>query len=137
MKIQDVLSRNIKKRRNQVGLTQTELAEACGISPRAVQEYEYHSRWPGPENVESLAKALKCSVADLFSQDIPDVREPTPQEALDTLGKFVEAVREMQDLPSAARDIWSALPYLNDTQLAAFSAAIRAGIQGNPRKNKS
>ena len=68
MKIQAILSRNLKTERKKKNLTQEELAEKAGLSPDAVQMIERKKRWPTIATLEALSKALKVHAADLFKR---------------------------------------------------------------------
>ena len=56
----------LKNLRKQMGLTQTELAEKCGISCKNISRYENGDRNPGIHNYRRLAKALNCRPSDLI-----------------------------------------------------------------------
>ena len=64
---------NLKKHRQQAGMTQPELAAAVGISHRTLQDYE-QDRKPLEKaaaiTVLRMAKALGCTVEDLIETDI-------------------------------------------------------------------
>lgn len=47
-------------------MTQTELADAIGISLASVQGYEAERVWPAMDTIKALAKALKVSEPELF-----------------------------------------------------------------------
>lgn len=65
---------NLKKYRKAAGLTQPELADKVGISPRTLQDYE-QGRKPLEKaaaiTVLTMARILGCSVADLIDQEKP------------------------------------------------------------------
>ena len=56
----ETLADRIKSRRNQVGLTQEELAKAVGVSQNAIHKLE-DGTTKKPRNIIDLAQALKCS----------------------------------------------------------------------------
>lgn len=55
--------------RNKKGLTQTELAEACGITQKAVSAIEVERRRPSYEVLIKLAKALNVKVDELIGEE--------------------------------------------------------------------
>lgn len=61
----------IKYYRAAKGLTQEELAELMGTSQAAVGMWETGARMPRADKLPKLAKALGCSVSDLFNQPPP------------------------------------------------------------------
>ena len=69
MKIQTILSSNIKKLRKQHSYTQEFLAEKADISIAALQTLEYGSSWPEIGTLEKLAKVFKCDTARLFRDE--------------------------------------------------------------------
>ncbi len=57
----------LKSKRTEAGMTQVQLAEATGLTPRSIQNYEMGTRRPrNDEIVEKLAAALGCSFEDLM-----------------------------------------------------------------------
>lgn len=60
-------------------MTQTELADAIGISLASIQGYEAERVWPAMDTVKALANALKVSEPELFRD--PNYKEPA-QKAL-------------------------------------------------------
>ena len=56
----------LKKRREERGLTQVEIAKKAGISWRAYQTYEAGDRIPKADTAKLLAKALDSTVEELF-----------------------------------------------------------------------
>lgn len=68
MKIQAILSKNLKSERKKKDLTQEELAEKAGLSPDAIQMIERKKRWPTLATLEAISKALKVHAVDLFKR---------------------------------------------------------------------
>lgn len=62
MEFKDIL----KKRRLQAGLTQAELAELAGVTESSISYYESGARVPIVKTADKLAKALGCTLNDLF-----------------------------------------------------------------------
>ena len=60
----------IKKLRKDKHITQSQLADAVGLSARAVQDYEIKGSYPKKrETYETLAAALGCDVNYLLTED--------------------------------------------------------------------
>lgn len=57
---------NMRAIRNKKGLTQKQVAEACGLADSTIRTYELGKANPKPSTVAKIAKALGVSVADLY-----------------------------------------------------------------------
>jgi transcriptional regulator with XRE-family HTH domain len=55
----------LKELREQAGLSQVKLAQAAGVSPRAVQNWEYGKRTFDFEAAIKLSQALGCTLNEL------------------------------------------------------------------------
>jgi len=66
MKLQTVLSKNMRKYRKEAKLTQEKLAEICGTDHRYIGQIETGNRCPSLEYVERIANALKIEPFLLF-----------------------------------------------------------------------
>lgn len=63
---------NLKTIRQSCGLSQTQLAEAAGLSLRTLQEYEQGRKninGAAVTTVMRLAEALSCQIADLIESE--------------------------------------------------------------------
>jgi len=60
------LSANIKKHREQLGITQEKLAEAAGISANMINDIEGCRTWISDKTLISLTEALKVETYRLF-----------------------------------------------------------------------
>lgn len=56
----------IKKLRMDLGMTQLQLAERMGVVQHAVSQWEHEVFLPQTRQLPLLAKALCCSISDLF-----------------------------------------------------------------------
>jgi transcriptional regulator with XRE-family HTH domain len=74
--IRQVLALNLKKNRQKCSLTQEKLAEKAGISAHYLAMVEVAKKFPTPEMLDKLAKALDIETVQLF-----DISE-TPEWAL-------------------------------------------------------
>jgi transcriptional regulator with XRE-family HTH domain len=88
--IRELLAQNLKINRRRCGLTQEKLAEKAGISAHYLAMVEVARKFPTPEMLDRLAKALDIETYKLFEMS------PTPQEALTQLRQDI--VREIEHL---------------------------------------
>lgn len=63
---QEKLGKNVKKAREQLGLTQEELAEKAGVHVSYISRIERGKVNPSYEVLESIAKTLKIKSSDLL-----------------------------------------------------------------------
>lgn len=84
--------------RNELGLTQPELAKMVGVSLRSIVAYEKQEQYPRQSTMLKLAKALKVSVRFLTDDDCQN-----PIEDIEKDG-YIEQARELYG-SSGARDI--------------------------------
>jgi transcriptional regulator with XRE-family HTH domain len=66
--IKSRLGTAIRKRRNDLGLSQEKLAERAGLHRTYIADIERGARNVSIENIEKLAKALEISVSEIFSK---------------------------------------------------------------------
>ena len=59
---------NLKKKRQQRDLSQRELAHISGVSVQTINYIESEKRNPSALVIQKLAKALHCSVVELFGE---------------------------------------------------------------------
>jgi transcriptional regulator with XRE-family HTH domain len=64
-----ILSSNLKKHREKLGLSQEKLAENAGISTMMVKDIEGCRTWISDKTLESLAAALKTDIYRLLMPD--------------------------------------------------------------------
>lgn len=70
----------IKKRRTELELTQSELSAATGIKTTTISNYENNVSSPSDENIYKLMTALKCDANFLFEWVKKDVEHFTDKE---------------------------------------------------------
>ena len=104
-------SEKVKDARLQLGLSQTQLGDAVGISLRAIVSYEKGEKKPRPGTMLKLAKALGVSVKFLSDDTCED-----PMEDIEKDG-YIEEAREKYGA-KGARDV---------DKLLADNAALFAG----------
>jgi len=64
-KLPKIISKRIKKRRNELGMTQEDLAEKVGVSRVYIGYVEQGRNTPSLEILEKIAKALKIKLSEL------------------------------------------------------------------------
>ena len=65
----------IVKARTAAGLNQKEVAQAMGISPQALAQYEKSRRRPKPATLRRIADAIGCSLQELIGDDMKISKE--------------------------------------------------------------
>ena len=73
--IRAVLAKNIKTFRVNRGWSQADLAEKADISIPFLSDIERENKWPYPDTLSRLAKALTVEVYELFRQEGPLTKE--------------------------------------------------------------
>jgi len=83
--IRSLLSNNIKKRREFLGISQATLAEKVETSTHYISQIERKTKFPSVEMLERIAVALEFDTPELFSV------APFPQEAIKDFQDGVKA----------------------------------------------
>ncbi|HEX4331870.1 MAG TPA: helix-turn-helix transcriptional regulator [Usitatibacter sp.] len=65
--IRNILAQNIRRRRENLGISQKELAELAGFHRTYMNSVERAKRNIGIDGVERIAKALKMELAEMFT----------------------------------------------------------------------
>lgn len=65
----------IRKYRKMRGMTQTELAELCGLSDSGIRNYELGNRMPSDKQLAAIADALKVSKTALEEVPLESARQ--------------------------------------------------------------
>lgn len=60
----------MKNRRKELGLTQQQLADLCGLSKNTIYNYENGKFEPTTENLEIISKKLKIDITELIGKDL-------------------------------------------------------------------
>ena len=68
-KVRKILSSNLKKYREKLGISQEKLAESAEISTMMVKDIEACRTWVSDKTIESLAAALKIDIYHLLMPD--------------------------------------------------------------------
>jgi len=98
--IRDILARNIKENRRKNGLSQDKLAEKAGISTPFVAMIEVSRKFPTPDVLDRIARALNIKTWQLFAVPPPlgdemerlhvDIVKNIEQVVADTVKKAIE-----------------------------------------------
>ncbi|MDR2717135.1 MAG: helix-turn-helix transcriptional regulator [Treponema sp.] len=67
--VHTLLAQNIKKYRQFLGISQSELAERINCSLTFIGNIEVKKRFPSSKNIDLLAQALGVKPADLFAEE--------------------------------------------------------------------
>ena len=65
----------LKAAREKSGKTQAQVAGVIGVTEQMYQNYEYGKNLPNVRTAIRIARALGCTVEDLFGAATPDGRE--------------------------------------------------------------
>jgi transcriptional regulator with XRE-family HTH domain len=91
----EFFSDNLRKTREEKGLSQAELAEKAGLQPSAVSHFEAGRRRPSLENLKRLADALNVTLDSLLGREITSaVAGPLAQQLFRS---FEQMTAEDQD----------------------------------------
>lgn len=74
----DVIARNLARFREDAGLSQPDLSELTGLTPKTIQRYESGESSPTAEALAEFATILARDPGDFFKEDPPP--PPRPEE---------------------------------------------------------
>jgi len=102
-----VLSRNIKRFRSRVGLSQLHLALELGISTTFLSDIETGKKWVSAQTLSRIAKSLKVEVYELFKpeQSIRDDISAVIAKYLDDVDDVFVASIEKAVRPAVKRSV--------------------------------
>jgi transcriptional regulator with XRE-family HTH domain len=92
-----LLSRNIKRFRNRLGLSQLHLALELGLSTTFLSDIETGKKWVSALTLSQIAKALKIEVYELFKpeQNVRDNVSAAVAKYLDDVDEtFIKSIEE-------------------------------------------
>lgn len=107
-KTERILSSNIKRLMEKRGWRALELSEATGISRSGLYNILNEGRFPRPENIEDIAKALDVQVWSLFKPKGDDSQIDKPA-ARTLIMDSMRLILEFETNPEAAEEIFSQL----------------------------
>ena len=64
--VRSLLAKNLKQYRNDMHLSQLDLAASTGLAHNFINNIEHERKWPSGDTIEKLAKALKKEPYQLF-----------------------------------------------------------------------
>ncbi|MDD6486541.1 MAG: helix-turn-helix transcriptional regulator [Spirochaetales bacterium] len=101
--VRKVLSQNIKRRRKELGITQSKLAELADISEPYMNDIERCQTWVSDKTLSKLAWALNIELHELFICGDNTSEESSKRK--DTYLLFQEHKQEIQDYIEKSLDI--------------------------------
>lgn len=129
------LARGIRARRKAMGLTQEQLARACGVSFQQLQKYENGSNRVSFSRLVQIAHALSTTVSELTAV----LEEPEEGDAPTSEYEYFRALPDAQRLlrlyaalPPGSRALL--LDFLNSVPLAEAGAPSEAGLIADRRE---
>ncbi len=100
------VGRNVRKRRIELGLSQTELAQACGITFQQIQKYENGANRVSASRLWQFAAVLGLPVGEFFeglgkpkvaaAAPIPDAAERKLDDETAKLARRLAAIRDVR-----------------------------------------
>jgi transcriptional regulator with XRE-family HTH domain len=93
------LGRRLRRRRRLLGLTQQQLAGACGVRFQQIQKYECAANRMSAARIWQLSEVLQVPVSYFYEGLIEAQTEVRPQEARD--GRDMSGRKETTDLIQA------------------------------------
>lgn len=129
VQISEIFAKNLKALRDQRGWTQSDLANASGVSLEQIKKLETEKSWVSTGSIQHLARAFGCPEADLF-RDPNATPKPTLQEAWSLISEAIEAVSVIP--PSAMKALQSI-----DWQNKNIEAWLKAGAEGFKKEPSS
>ena len=99
MTFQELFIINLKRFRKVRGFSQFKLAELCESSQAYIAEIEVGRKFPSPDMIERIARALEMESYCLFQNGTADDdRMLTPAQRQEIAGKIFESVTKIVDL---------------------------------------
>jgi transcriptional regulator with XRE-family HTH domain len=86
--IKRIIGTNIKWLRTEATLSSKDLAEAVGVSPTAVSDWETGKSQPKPEKLKKLAEYFKVSPAEFMKESSARVKHALYLDATDAIAFF-------------------------------------------------
>lgn len=117
---------NLKRARENAGLTQTQAAQKIGVSDGTYKNYEQGKREPNGDKIVTIANAFGVTTDYLLGR--PDAKPPEDPIKL--------AAQEFH-LDSAQRGILAAYLYMDPDDRKQFIAYIKQIVDGVDKEDKS
>ena len=120
---------NMKKRRKELRITQTELSRISGVPQSTISAVEIGARVPTEETMTMIARGLRCAVGDLLDDGLQNKKEPVvSDDRLKT--DIIFRIRTLSD-PALSR-VSDFLDGLKAGQETAAEAAAAPGPDDPP-----
>ena len=88
--LRDILADNLREQRKKCGLSQAKLSEKANISTQYIAMIEVSRKFPTPEVLERIAKALEIEAHELFG--VKSSPEGAMERLHDTLARNIERI---------------------------------------------
>jgi len=88
--IREILAQNIKKYRQKLGISQSELAEKAGISTNFMGMIEQKRKFAAPEVLDRIAAALEIETSELFMDKLTAPEEI--ERVYQKIGKNIDQI---------------------------------------------
>lgn len=99
-----IIGKRIKDRRNELGMTQKQLAQEIGCAEITVRQYESGRNAPKIDTRVAIANALKIGYAELFAVDYTNSSNTSIDIAALKRGDIEHAIKEPADLVATFTD---------------------------------
>lgn len=66
--LKDALGKNVRDKRERIGITQAALAKACGVKQSTISDIERGRRWPSHTLLKDIAQTLDTPAALLLAE---------------------------------------------------------------------
>jgi len=121
MKIGD----RIKKYREKIGLSQSELARRIGVKPQAVQAWETGKNGPSRKRGQAIAKELRITEEELEFGTSVERADPSPKGSNPDLLKKMSFILSESRIPLLSdefREGWGIFPYRSEGIMALLDS---------------
>ncbi len=123
-------SERLKIKRQEVGMTQEQLAKATGITTRSIQNYEMGSRRPKNDQIiEKLAAALGCTYEELMGMSDVYVMDAQKKGG-------AKAARDMEDIVDEVVGLFAGGSMDEDAMDGVYRALTEAYWEAKDRNKK-
>ena len=131
--LRQLLAYNMKDKRKKLGISQAKLAEKADLSTHYIAMIELGRKFPSPENMVQIARALEIDTPELFSMP-PSVEEAVIQYRQEILADLEKTVGETVNIAvraSVAQLVESHLKDVEDMVLTIQKKNLPKEINSN------
>ena len=126
--ISRLIGKNIRKMRSKMGWTQTQLADASGLSMAGIQKIEAGERTPRRESLEAIAGALKTTVKEILNDSNSIELPALSKEAIEAIVKVVKGIDEPK-VNTKREELLNLVSEIPDDSLDKIIPVIRSFLQ--------